>query len=78
MKSGTEAPSKRTSRGSEKNSAAQDSLKPGRSALQPSREQMIAEAAYYCAEQRGFAPGHEMADWLLAEAEFERTFGTLH
>lgn len=29
---------------------------------------MIAEAAYYRAEQRGFDPGHEIEDWLAAEA----------
>ena len=29
----------------------------------------IAEAAYYRAEQRGFAPGREMEDWLEAETE---------
>jgi hypothetical protein len=29
---------------------------------------MIAEAAYYCAEKRGFEPGHELEDWLEAEA----------
>ncbi|MCX8040299.1 MAG: DUF2934 domain-containing protein [Planctomycetota bacterium] len=28
---------------------------------------MIAEAAYFLAERRGFAPGHELADWLAAE-----------
>lgn len=33
------------------------------------REQMIAEAAYFRAEQRGFAPGNEMSDWLQAEAD---------
>ncbi len=33
------------------------------------RHAMIAEAAYYCAERRGFAPGHEVEDWLRAEAE---------
>jgi DUF2934 family protein len=27
----------------------------------------IATAAYYLAEQRGFAPGHELEDWLTAE-----------
>ncbi len=31
------------------------------------RRQMIAVAAYYLAEQRGFAPGGEEADWLHAE-----------
>jgi hypothetical protein len=30
---------------------------------------MVAEAAYYRAERRGFAPGHELEDWLQAEAE---------
>jgi len=35
------------------------------------REQMIAEAAYFRAEQRGFVPGNEMADWLQAEADME-------
>ena len=35
------------------------------------REVMIAEAAYYCAEKRGFAPGHELEDWLEAEAQIE-------
>ena len=33
------------------------------------RRAMIAEAAYYRAERRGFAPGHELEDWLQAEAE---------
>ena len=32
-------------------------------------ERMIAEAAYYIAEQRGFEPGHEIDDWLQAEAQ---------
>lgn len=35
------------------------------------RRQMIAEAAYYRAERRGFAPGNEMADWLQAEADID-------
>ncbi len=35
------------------------------------REQIIAEAAYFRAEQRGFAPGNEMSDWLQAEVDVE-------
>jgi hypothetical protein len=35
------------------------------------RAALIAEAAYYRAEQRGFAPGHEMEDWLAAESEVD-------
>lgn len=34
-------------------------------------EQMIADAAYFYAERRGFAPGNEMDDWLRAEADVE-------
>ncbi len=37
---------------------------------------MIAEAAYYRAEQRGFAPGNEMSDWLQAEADVEGVLRT--
>jgi hypothetical protein len=32
---------------------------------------MIAEAAYFRAEKRDFAAGHELEDWLAAEAEIE-------
>lgn len=32
-------------------------------------DSMIAQAAYYIAEQRGFEPGHEVDDWLQAEAQ---------
>jgi hypothetical protein len=35
------------------------------------REKMIAEAAYYYAKQRGFAPENEIADWLQAEADVD-------
>jgi Protein of unknown function (DUF2934) len=33
---------------------------------------MIAEAAYYLAKRRGFAPGHELDDWLAAEGEIKQ------
>lgn len=36
------------------------------------REQLISEAAYYKAEQRGFQPGNEMADWFEAETDVDR------
>jgi hypothetical protein len=35
------------------------------------REQLIADAAYYRAQRRGFVPGHELEDWLAAEAEVD-------
>ena len=36
-----------------------------------SREALIATAAYYRAQKRGFAPGHETEDWLAAEHEVD-------
>lgn len=36
------------------------------------REQLVSEAAYYKAEQRGFQPGNEMADWFEAESDVDR------
>jgi hypothetical protein len=38
-----------------------------------SREALIATAAYYRAEKRGFAPGYEDEDWLGAEREIDGT-----
>lgn len=35
----------------------------------PQLQTMIAEAAYYKAEKRNFAPGHTFLDWLEAESE---------
>lgn len=35
------------------------------------RESAIEREAYYRAERRGFAPGHELDDWLAAEAEVD-------
>jgi len=49
---------------------------PKKSAASPAPETvtaMIAEAAYYKAAQRDFVPGHELSDWLAAEAEIEAT-----
>lgn len=35
------------------------------------RRHLIAEAAYFKAERRGFAGGGELADWIEAEAEID-------
>lgn len=35
------------------------------------RRVMVEQAAYLRAERRGFAPGGEVEDWLLAEAEVD-------
>lgn len=46
------------------------SVKP--SSISPeTRLRMIGEAAYYRYVERGFESGHELDDWLAAEADFE-------
>ncbi|MBK6396063.1 MAG: DUF2934 domain-containing protein [Betaproteobacteria bacterium] len=44
--------------------------------LRGERRQMVAEAAYYRAERRGFAPGSEVEDWLEAEAQIRVRLGS--
>ena len=39
------------------------------------REMLVARAAYFRAEKRGFAPGGELQDWVEAEAEVLRLTG---
>ena len=39
------------------------------------RDRLIAQAAYFRAEKRGFAPGCELQDWVEAEAEVLRLIG---
>ena len=51
-----------------------------RAAVAPSisveeRERLVARAAYFRAEKRGFAPGCELQDWVEAEAEVLRLIG---
>ncbi len=40
-----------------------------RAITQEHRYQMIATAAYFLAEKRGFASGHEIQDWVAAESQ---------
>ena len=39
------------------------------------RRQMVAEAAYFRAERRGFSSGDELTDWLAAEREVDARLG---
>jgi len=39
------------------------------------RYRMIAEAAYFRAERRGFVSGSELQDWLDAEIEVDELLG---
>lgn len=38
-------------------------------------QRLVAEAAYYRAQKRGFEPGYELQDWVEAEAEVKRLIG---
>lgn len=38
---------------------------------------MITEAAYFLAERRNFAPGHEQVDWLAAEQQVDEMLKAL-
>lgn len=54
--------------------AAEADLSPERSesSEHPQRHALIAEAAFFIAQERGFAPGHELDDWLAAEREVDQ------
>jgi len=42
------------------------------------RHRMICEAAYFLAQARGFAPGYELDDWLLAERQVDAASAARH
>lgn len=62
--------------------AGLDALPSSRSAptlLDPDVRRMRVEfAAYLRAEQRGFVPGHELEDWLAAEADVDHASRLAH
>ena len=62
------APESRPATAAQKNSLLASSLAPGPAQL---RQAMIAEAAYFIAQQRGFGCGYELEDWLLAEKQID-------
>ena len=39
------------------------------------KENLVAVAAYFRAEKRGFAPGNELGDWYEAESEIGHMMG---
>lgn len=72
-KSSTRSASSATARGASATETAVSGI------TLPQRERMIAEAAYYRAEHRGFQGGDPQQDWLEAEAEINRMLSeTLH
>lgn len=52
-------------------SASAAGIEPTSARLPREVQQRIEQRAYEIAEQRGFAPGQEMDDWLQAEREIE-------
>jgi hypothetical protein len=54
---------------------AEDRPEAGPTLSAQEREKLIAQAAYFRAEKRGFAPGYELEDWVQAEAEVLRLIG---
>jgi hypothetical protein len=54
-----------------KSTALQSSPTPARFVEPERRAGLIAQAAFFRAEKRGFHPGHEMEDWLAAESEVD-------
>ena len=53
--------------------AAPDTPSPRPAKLSPEDVyKLIQESAYFKAKERGFAPGHEVQDWIEAEAEVRR------
>ncbi|MFN3565146.1 MAG: DUF2934 domain-containing protein [Burkholderiaceae bacterium] len=73
MKTGTHSTAKRRVRAAPTARAATTAQRAAIGADE--RRAMIARAAYYRAERRGFAPGGELQDWLEAEAEIDRALG---
>jgi Protein of unknown function (DUF2934) len=52
-------------------SASGQGRAPRSASLSADQAERIARRAYELAAQRGFAPGHELDDWLQAERETE-------
>jgi len=58
-----------------KQAKAEDHPAAGPTISAEERERFVAQAAYFRAEKRGFAPGCELQDWVEAEAEVLRLIG---
>jgi len=71
MKTKSESVSKSKGNGAARKSTETDKSDPSSGNSACPREQMIAEAAYFLAERRGFTPGNDLADWLQAKANVE-------
>ncbi|MBK5968916.1 MULTISPECIES: DUF2934 domain-containing protein [Thiorhodovibrio] len=70
MTTTTTTPRKRKSMQATANAWADNFDPPGDD--RPAQDEKIAELAYLKAQGRGFEAGHEMEDWLAAEAELAK------
>ena len=61
----------KTSKQSTKSSQKKGGDNESANILPEERNRLIAEAAYYRAEQHGFDPEHQVEDWLAAEEEVD-------
>jgi hypothetical protein len=66
---------KRATRSPKNDAAVLNPLRFAEPVVVKSRESLIAELAYFRALRRGFEPGHDLEDWLAAEAEIEKREG---
>lgn len=62
---------KAKSRSTERDSSTEQVDETMNATVLDEREQMIAEAAYFRAEQRGFQGGDPQQDWIMAEKEID-------
>ena len=66
------APAKKSAPTPAESKSAVPAKAPAKTALTPAeRMKMIAEAAYYLAEKRGFKGGNELSDWVAAEKQVD-------
>jgi hypothetical protein len=71
-------PSRKRARTASRTSQLSATAPPDSAVSDDARRAMIAEAAYLRAEQRGFASGYELEDWLLAECEVDALLSAHH
>lgn len=64
---------KRTSSAKKATSGSARSSRSVKASPSIDRERMVSEAAYFLAEQRGFAGGDPLQDWLQAEQQVDAT-----
>jgi hypothetical protein len=68
----TQSQKREVTTGKQKRSSKSTAMTVVPKAKENNHHEMVAEAAYYTAERRGFAPGFELEDWLAAEHEVEK------